>query len=112
MKGNATLMHMLVLNLAINAVKYNTDGGRIVLREGFDSGYFLSISDTGIGIPDENLPRIFSRFTRFDRQQEGQGIGLAIVDAIAQFHGIRIAVSSELGRGSNFTLHFPEPNKS
>jgi len=108
LKGNGTLMHMLVHNLLTNAVKYNEDGGCIRISDGFENGYFLSVSDTGSGIPQENLSRIFDRFTRFDRQQEGQGIGLAIVDAIAQFHRIRVEVSSDLGRGTIFTLHFPE----
>ncbi|RZJ31447.1 MAG: HAMP domain-containing histidine kinase [Flavobacterium sp.] len=107
--GNSTLLHILFFNLMINAIKYNVDGGMISVIDGFDDdGYFISVADSGKGIGQEQIQNIFNRFTRIDLSQEGQGIGLAIADSIAQFHHIGISVTSEKEIGSNFTLRFPK----
>lgn len=107
-KGNATLMQVLFRNLLINAIKYNVPKGSIVIADGFSEGrYFISISDSGIGMDEHHLKRIFERFTRLSIDQDGQGIGLAIVDSIAQFHHIRLEVTSLPGKGSVFSLFFP-----
>jgi signal transduction histidine kinase len=108
-KGNATLMHMLFYNLLTNAIKYNVPKGSIVISDGFHgSDYFISVADSGLGMDAAHLSKIFDRFTRINANQEGQGIGLAIADSIAQFHHIKLEVISELHQGSTFTLVFPE----
>jgi signal transduction histidine kinase len=71
----------------------------------------IAISDTGVGIPAEALPRVFDRFFRVDssrsRGSGGTGLGLAIVQSIAQLHGGKAEISSELGTGTRVTLHMP-----
>ena len=75
-----------------------------------DGGHF-SVSDTGIGIPPEHIPRITERFYRFDAGRSsstgGSGLGLAIVKHVLQRHGATLEVQSTLGAGSTFTGHFP-----
>jgi signal transduction histidine kinase len=76
-----------------------------------DGEAFVSVADTGIGIPSRDLPRIFERFYRVDRARSretgGTGLGLAIVKHVAEQHGARIEARSELGAGSVFTIAFP-----
>ena len=71
----------------------------------------LEVTDSGIGVPQRDLPRIFERFYRVDsgrsREEGGTGLGLAIVKHAAQLHGGRVEVESELGRGSVFRVHLP-----
>lgn len=108
-KGNQALMHILFFNLLTNAIKYNVANGTIAVSDAFRDGiYTISVTDSGHGIEPEKISAIFDRFVRFDSAQEGQGIGLAIADSIAQFHHIRIGVVSEIGKGSTFTLEFPK----
>lgn len=106
--GNKTLIHILLYNLMVNAIKYNKVGGTIVVTEGFEeSDYFLSISDTGIGMNENQLSQIFNRFTRINANEDGNGLGLAIVRSIALFHQIQIEVTSKLDEGTTFLLRFP-----
>ncbi|HLA55464.1 MAG TPA: HAMP domain-containing sensor histidine kinase [Flavobacterium sp.] len=108
-RGNKTLLHILFYNLLSNAIKYNHQKGSIIISDGYSDGnYFMSITDTGIGMEAEQVGKIFERFTRLNSDLEGQGIGLAIVDSIAHFHNIAIAVSSELKKGTIVVLTFPE----
>ena len=103
--GNKTLIHILLYNLMVNAIKYNRKNGRISINDGFlKEIYYLSISDTGIGMNPSQISQIFNRFTRINADQEGQGLGLAIVDSIAHFHHIDIEVSSIPIEGTTFTL--------
>jgi signal transduction histidine kinase len=103
--GNKTLIHILLYNLMVNAVKYNRNNGSIAVSDGFlNEKYYLSISDTGIGINESQVSQIFNRFTRINAEQEGQGLGLAIVDSIAHFHHIDIEVTSIPNEGTTFTL--------
>ncbi|RVT78478.1 HAMP domain-containing histidine kinase [Flavobacterium sufflavum] len=106
--GNKTLIHILLYNLMVNAIKYNKENGSIVVTDGFDeTDYFLSISDTGIGMNENQVSHIFNRFTRINANEDGNGLGLAIVRSIALFHQIKIEVNSKLGEGTIFLLHFP-----
>lgn len=106
--GNKTLIHILLYNLVVNAIKYNKDNGTITVIDGFEGAeYFLSISDSGIGMSENQLNKIFNRFTRINANEEGNGLGLAIVRSIVLFHQIRIEVTSKLDQGTNFILHFP-----
>jgi len=99
-------------NLVDNAIKYNKQNGRILLRARRDGDWIrLEVEDTGIGIPQEGLPRIFERFYRVDkarsRELGGTGLGLSIVKHIAERHGGRVEVTSRLGQGSCFVLILP-----
>lgn len=103
--GNKTLIHILLYNLLVNAIKYNRKNGNITICDGFlKEKYYLSISDTGIGMIDSQINQIFNRFARINTDQEGQGLGLAIVDSIAHFHQIDIEVTSIPNEGTTFTL--------
>jgi hypothetical protein len=101
----------IVLNLISNAFKYTLEGSvaaKVSEREGVAE---LSVSDTGVGIPDQELPRIFERFHRVEavrgRTHEGTGIGLALVQELAKLHRGSVAVSSAWGKGSVFTVRIP-----
>lgn len=99
-------------NLIDNAIKYNRPGGGIIIRAGREEEFLrLEVEDTGIGIPQEDLPRVFERFYRVDRARSrelgGTGLGLSIVKHIAERHGGRVEVTSLLGKGSCFTLWLP-----
>lgn len=106
--GNHTLIRIMLNNLILNAIKYNVEKGSISLKSELQSGqYLLSISDTGIGMTETQQAKIFERFTRINIEQEGQGLGLAIVDSIAKFHHIEIKVDSKVDSGTSFTVQFP-----
>ncbi|MDO8729869.1 MAG: ATP-binding protein [Candidatus Omnitrophota bacterium] len=99
-------------NLLDNAIQYNRPGGRVTLKAFSDSGVCrIEVEDTGIGIPPEDLARIFERFYRVDkgrsRETGGTGLGLSIIKHIAEAHGGSVEVESRLGLGSRFTLMFP-----
>lgn len=110
--GNKTLIHILIYNLVINAIKYNKPQGSISVADGFqDHNYFISIADSGVGMNDFQIEQIFNRFARLSSDQEGQGLGLAIAESIASFHHIEIKVTSEIDKGTTFTLLFPGEQK-
>jgi two-component system, OmpR family, sensor histidine kinase BaeS len=104
-------LHQVITNLLTNALKFTPAGGRVTIstsREGADG--VLQVSDTGTGIPADELPHIFERFWRGRQAQQtasGSGIGLAIAAELAQAHGGRLAASSEPGRGTQMTLTLP-----
>lgn len=106
--ANLTLLHTLVFNLVSNAIKYNRPGGMITISGSLvNNGYSLRISDSGIGIPAEQVSHIFDRFKRVHPETElGYGLGLPIVQSIAAFHGIVIDVTSKEGSGTTFSLLF------
>src|SRR5262245_21529739 len=105
-------LRQLVLHLGSNAVKFTAPGGQVSLRTGGNAEMVtLEVEDTGIGIPEEALEKIFDRFYQVDpsltRQQGGSGLGLAICKSIAEWHGGRVSARSEPGRGSCFTVTLP-----
>lgn len=105
-------IHSIVSNLLTNAAKYTPEGGRIAVRWHVDAaGGHLAVTDTGIGIAPEHLPRLTERFYRVDpgrsRKQGGTGLGLAIVKHALQRHGGTLEIASIEGEGSTFTCHFP-----
>ncbi len=111
-QGDAGNLERLLLNLLDNAIKYNRPDGKITVRVARCGGEaMLEVSDTGIGIPPESIPRIFERFYRVDkgraREEGGTGLGLAIVKHIAQAHGGQVDVESRVGRGSTFRVRLP-----
>jgi len=111
--GSARELRSAFANLAGNAVRYTPDGGHIVLRwsgEGEGGGRF-SVSDSGIGIAAQHLPRLTERFYRVDRGRSreagGTGLGLAIVKHVLERHQAALQVESEPGQGSVFSVVFP-----
>ncbi|RKH82415.1 response regulator [Corallococcus sp. AB032C] len=101
----------VVLNLISNAVKYTYHGEIRVSLQWEDAQAVLRVEDTGVGIPEEELPRVFERFYRVrvtqGRSHEGTGIGLALVQELMKLHGGSVAVTSQLGGGTTFTLRLP-----
>ena len=112
--GSRLRLEQAILNLLANAIKFNREGGEVRIRAARDSDGHIAIriADTGVGIPSQDLPRIFERFYRVDkarsRQVGGTGLGLSIVKhAVERMNG-SIQVESQFGRGSIFTLLLPE----
>lgn len=111
-RGDARRLAEILQNLLDNAVQYTPEGGQITVRASTDSrGVHIAVADTGIGIPSDQLQHIFERFYRVDaarsRETGGTGLGLSIARHLAEAHGGRIEVHSEVGRGSTFTLILP-----
>lgn len=101
-----------VNNLLENAIKYNRAGGRVIVRAGESAGHWaVEVEDTGIGIPPEDLPRVFERFYRVDkarsRETGGTGLGLSIVKHVAETHGGSVQVESRPEHGTRFILRIP-----
>lgn len=110
--GDPDYLERAFTNLVDNAIKYTPEGGRIRVAAAAEEGAVrVEVEDTGIGIPEEDLERIFERFYRVDksrsREMGGTGLGLAIVKHVVQAHGGRIAVRSVLGSGTVFTITIP-----
>ena len=100
----------VVTNLVHNAIKFTPAGGAIVVgAEPAGEDVVISVKDTGVGIPAEDLPRIFERFYKADRARSGggTGLGLAIARHIVEGHGGRIWAESVEGRGSTFSFSLP-----
>ncbi len=107
--GDPHQLEMAISNLATNGVKFTPEGGRVTLRAfRQDDVAVVEVEDTGIGIPPDDLDRVFDRFFRAtnarSRQIQGTGLGLAIVDAVARNHGGTVSIVSEPGRGTTVTL--------
>jgi heavy metal sensor kinase len=110
--GDAARLGQVVANLVSNAVTYNREGGRVRLQlvaEGHQA--ILTVSDTGIGIGETDLPRVFERFYRVDKARTGNrggvGLGLAICREIVRRHGGTIDVASVIGEGTTVTVRLP-----
>ncbi len=115
--GDATQLQRVVDNLVGNALKFTPAGGRIALRLWQErENLLLEVADTGIGIPAEQLERIFERFYQVDgsatRRYGGTGLGLALVKEIVQAHGGQVTVQSKPGEGSTFCVVLPLPSDS
>jgi len=112
LSGDEPEIHSAFSNLVDNAAKYTPQEGSIEMRWWVDEdGGHFAVSDTGMGIPPEHIPRLTERFYRVDpgraRSTGGSGLGLAIVKHVLQRHGGTLEVQSTLGAGSTFTCHFP-----
>lgn len=110
--AGARSIEEILQNLLGNAIRYTPGGGRIRVKAAVGNGeMILSVSDTGIGISSADQPRIFERFYRTDaarsRESGGTGLGLSIVKHLVEFHGGRIEVESEIGRGTTFSVFLP-----
>ena len=110
--GDAERLGQVVANLMNNAITYNHEGGQVRLHlAAEEDNATLSVSDTGIGIEDSDLPRVFERFYRVDKARTGNsggiGLGLAICQEIVLSHGGMIDVASVAGNGTTFTVRLP-----
>jgi signal transduction histidine kinase len=110
--GSERDLRLMVGNLIENAIRYSTQGGSVDVRVAAEpAAVVLDVQDTGVGIPQRDLPRIFERFYRVDqarsRETGGTGLGLAIVKHVCENHGGDITVDSELGRGTTFEVRLP-----
>jgi PAS domain S-box-containing protein len=107
-------LKQMLVNLLSNAVKFTPEGGQVCLEVTGDAAagqVIFTVLDTGIGIAPEDLARLFQPFSQLDsslsRQHEGTGLGLALVRRLAELHGGRVSVESEIGVGSRFTVSLP-----
>jgi two-component system phosphate regulon sensor histidine kinase PhoR len=110
--GDEPQIHSAFSNLVDNAAKYTPASGSIAIRWWADAaGGHFAVTDSGIGIASEHLPRLTERFYRVDagrsRDTGGSGLGLAIVKHVLQRHGGSLSIDSEEGKGSTFACHFP-----
>jgi signal transduction histidine kinase len=107
-RADAAKLNQILMNLVGNAIKYSPDGGDVIVRSGPtpDGRVEVSVTDIGMGIPEEHLERIFERFYRVDSSETraipGTGLGLYIVRHLVELHGGTIAAESGSGRGSTF----------
>jgi signal transduction histidine kinase len=105
-------MEEVLTNLVDNAIKYSPEGGKIAITGRTNRDHVeVTVSDNGIGIPRRELGRVFERFRRGENSQvqkvRGMGLGLYICKSIVEAHGGKIEVSSEAGKGSEFTFTLP-----
>jgi len=110
--GDRSRIEQVLLNIISNAVRYTPEGGRISVRAGRGDGtVWMEVADTGIGIPPEDLPRIFDRFYRVDKARSrasgGTGLGLSIAKDIVVRHSGNISVESTVGKGTTMTVTLP-----
>ena len=109
--GVEQLLKEMIYNLLDNAIKYNVSGGSVTASVRKSAGRtILSVADTGIGIPYAHQPRVFERFYRVDKSHSkevgGTGLGLSIVRHAAQYHGARLELKSQPGKGTTITVTF------
>jgi two-component system, OmpR family, phosphate regulon sensor histidine kinase PhoR len=113
-EANSSQINQVVLNLVENALKYTSEGGVLVELSSNDLEVRFDVTDTGLGIAVEHLPRLFERFYRVDkgrsRSNGGTGLGLSIVKHIVEAHGGTIKVDSSLNEGSTFSVTLPIGN--
>jgi two-component system phosphate regulon sensor histidine kinase PhoR len=116
--GHAIRLEQALVNLLDNAVKFNQAGGEARIDAGVNAegAVFITVSDTGSGMPSDDLPRIFERFYRVDRARSrevgGTGLGLSIVKHVVERMDGSIKVESRLGKGSTFTILLPQASSS
>lgn len=115
--GDSDRIQQVLINIINNAIKYTPEGGEITVYVGTRiNEVYAKVTDTGIGIPEEDLPRIFERFYRVDkarsRDMGGTGLGLAIAKEITEAHGGGISISSQQGKGTEVSVNFPIKNST
>ena len=109
--ANPAQLDQVLLNLVENALKFTPSGGTVTITSKEKPGCF-SVDDTGIGMSEAEIPKIFQRFYRIDRSKSkgSTGLGLSIVKHILDSHDAKITVTSKEGYGSSFLLEFPSPH--
>jgi two-component system phosphate regulon sensor histidine kinase PhoR len=117
-RGSRLRLEQALLNLVANAIKFNRPGGEVYvdITQTADGRVAIAVQDTGVGIPSEDLPRIFERFYRADkarsRQVGGTGLGLSIVKHVVERMNGTVGVESQFGKGSTFTVLLPAASRS
>jgi signal transduction histidine kinase len=109
-QGDRNRLERVFANLLDNAIKYSEEGAAVTVRLAREGGEaVVTVEDTGRGIADDALPRIWDRLYRADpsRSRRGLGLGLSLVRAIVEAHGGSVAAASRTGRGSTFTVRLP-----
>jgi two-component system, OmpR family, phosphate regulon sensor histidine kinase PhoR len=110
-RADPTAFRQILTNLVENAVRYTREGSVTLRTRRTNDGVWVDVTDTGIGIAAEHLPRIFERFYRVDagrsRAEGGTGLGLAIVRHLVDAHGGRIEATSAVGRGTTISVLLP-----
>ena len=111
-KVDARRLERMLTNLVDNGIKFGGDDATVKIRYESDSRDKIIVEDNGEGIPSQHLERVFERFYRVDRARSrdmgGTGLGLALVKHLALLHGGEVTVTSELGKGTSFTIHLPK----
>ena len=111
LKVDSDKLERIILNLLSNAIKFSKPNGEIKVTLSFEDCLYISVTDNGIGIAQENLNKIFDKFTQLDtsfsRKNEGSGIGLSIVKSFVLLHNGKISVKSELNKGTIFLIELP-----
>jgi len=110
-RADRNRLRQVLVNLLDNAIKYSAPGDRVeISAEPRSDEVVITVTDTGAGIPAEEIPRIWERLYRGDksRSQRGLGLGLSLVRAIIKAHGGHIEVQSTVGKGSSFVIHLPK----
>ena len=109
--GDERKLIQVLLNLGTNAIKFTPRGGRVILRAGFEKELFFEVEDNGIGIAEEELPRVLETFGRadhpFTRRTEGAGLGLSICRAFVELHGGELLLNSRCGEGTRVRVRMP-----
>lgn len=114
--GNAPAIEEMLTNLVKNSITYTPEGGKITINVSANTEYILlSVTDTGMGIPPDELPHIFEPMFRGSsvavvKERRGNGLGLSLVKEIARLHKANVDVQSELGKGTTFSIRFPITN--
>lgn len=112
-KTDPEKLHMIVINLLSNAIEYNFEGGRVEIKAGIvDDNLTISVRDTGAGIEEAMVPKVFDRFHQLSsgltKSHLGQGLGLSIVKAAVELMDGEVVVDSTIGEGSTFTVSIPQ----
>jgi signal transduction histidine kinase len=115
--GDRARLRLIYHNLLDNAVKYNKSGGTVRIILSCEGGQAkVAIADSGVGIPEEDLPHIFDRFYRVDKDRNrtsgGSGLGLSLAKSFTVAHGGKITVTSVFGQGSEFNVYLPLAKQS
>ncbi len=106
-KGNDNLLFTLFYNFVNNAIRYTDKGYIEIISEHENNHFTVQINDTGVGIKEEKIPQIFSRFKNSNETKDSYGLGLALSKKICDYHRITVEVKSEVDKGSSFILRFP-----
>ena len=113
LRADQRLVKQILINLLSNAVKFTPAGGHVSIRSGLrgNGAYHIEVSDTGIGIAEEDMAKVLSPFgqveSAFTRKYAGTGLGLKLVSSLAKLHGATVDLESELGEGTTVTIRFP-----
>jgi signal transduction histidine kinase len=115
--GDETRLRQVIDNLVSNAIKYSPKGGEVRITGSFDDqNITIAVSDQGVGLPEDELDRIFERFYRVEgalsRKTQGTGLGLYLARAVIEAHGGQIVVESKPGKGSTFRFTLPRESTS